>query len=165
MAVAFFSLILISSRLHSVCKEVKFLQYIQSEWLPTRNLSSLSSLNNFITSPPTSQMPKNQVIQLENLRQDLDVFIMELWSTRNALILGLVFVVAYIVSWIWITYQLQGSFGLSLKRVLLLVVFAAVDIASSTGFIMVRLIMVSSLIINPLSDSGIFPLKPLLVTS
>jgi len=144
MAVAFFALILISSRLHSVCKEVKFLQYIQSEWLPSRNLSSLLPLNNLITSPPTSQMPKNQAIQLENLRQDLDVFIMELWSTRNALILGLVFVVAYIISWIWITYQLQGSFGLSLKRVLLLVVFAAVDIASSTGFIMVRLIMVSS---------------------
>lgn len=130
IGLSFLSLILILSKLHSVCKEVKFLQSVQSEWLPKQgNLSSG-------TGKPMSP----QVIQLESLRQDLHVLIIELWSARTTLILGLIFVLSHILSWAWITYQLES--GVSLKNVLLLVVFAAVDIAASTGFIMVRVITV-----------------------
>lgn len=145
MGVAFLALIIIMSRLYGLCKEIKFLQFIQTEWLPKQNSSfSLPSVNSLTSSTSSSpSMPKTQAIKIEALRHDLDVFIFELWSARNGLILGLVFVIAYIFSWLWISYQLNGNFGLSLKRVLLLVVFAAVDIAASTGFIMVRLIMVS----------------------
>ena len=145
MAIAFIALLLIICKLNSICKEIKFLQFIQSEFLPKSNSSSSSSSVNSITSS-SSSLPKSQAVKLEALRHDLDFFIFELWSARNALILGMVFVIAYIFSWLWITYQLQLNYGLSLKRVLLLVIFAAVDIAASTGFIMVRLIMVSDVV-------------------
>jgi hypothetical protein len=137
MSIAFFALLLIVVKLNTICKEIKFLQFLQADYL-NRNSSSSSSLN-VISSSST---PKNRQ-RLDALRYDLDIFIFELWSSRNALILGVFFVVAYIFSWIWITYQMQINTNLSLKRVLLLVIFAAVDIAASTGFIMVRLIMVS----------------------
>ena len=143
MAIAFIALLLIICKLNSICKEIKFLQFIQSEFLPKSNSSS-SSVNSITSS--SSSLPKSQAVKLEALRHDLDFFIFELWSARNALILGMVFVIAYIFSWLWITYQLQLNYGLSLKRVLLLVIFAAVDIAASTGFIMVRLIMVSDVV-------------------
>lgn len=131
IALSFLCLILILSKLHSVCKEVKFLQSVQSEWLPKQaNISSAAA------GKPMS----SQVLQLENFRQDLNVLIIELWSARTTLILGTLFVLSHILSWAWITYQLET--GVSLKNVLLLVVFAAVDIAASTGFIMVRVITV-----------------------
>ena len=134
IGLAFLSLILILSRLHSVCKEVRFLQSIQSEWLPKQgNISSA-------TGKP---MPAH-VIQQENFRQELHVLIIDLWSARTTLILGLIFVLSHLLSWAWITYQLES--GVSLKNVLLLVVFAAVDIAASTGFIMVRVITVCLLL-------------------
>jgi hypothetical protein len=114
-----------------VCKEVKFLQLIQSEWLPKHANTSSSASGKSMSS---------QEIQVENFRQDLHILIIELWSARTTLILGLIFVLSHILSWAWISYQLDS--GVSLKNVLLLVVFAAVDIAATTGFIMVRVITV-----------------------
>lgn len=146
------ALIVIISQLYTVCKEVKFLQNIQSEWLPKLNVSSATA--SALTSASTSAASNSQQQQLqqtrfiqsrniENLRKDFDLLIIELWSTRTTLILGVVFVLAYIFSWVWMTYQLELTLCVSLKSVLLLVVFAAVDIAASTGFILVRVIMVS----------------------
>ena len=119
------------SKLHAVCKEVKFLQSIQNDWLPKQ--ANTTSAAGKPMSP--------QVIQLENFRQDLHVLIIELWSARTTLILGLIFVLSHVLSWAWITYQLENR-SVSQKCLLLLVVFAAVDIAASTGFIMVRVITV-----------------------
>lgn len=130
LGISFLSLILVSSRLHGVSKEVKFLQSM-GERLPKFNSSSPSST---VTSTTISSR-----LVVETLRHDIDYLIIELWSARNSLILAVIYIVSYILSWLWMIYQL--NMGVSLKCIILLVVFAAVDIAASTGFIMIRLMM------------------------
>jgi dynein light chain LC8-type len=136
MGLSFLALIFLVTKLYNISKEVSFLRFIESEWL--------QKLSPNITS--RSQNAQLAVFHMENLRKDIDLLIIELWSSRTTLILGMVFVFAYILSWGWMTYVIQEtriSKDVSLKTVLLLVVFAAVDIAASTGFVMVRLIMYS----------------------
>ncbi|GIY91850.1 uncharacterized protein CEXT_621651 [Caerostris extrusa] len=68
----------------------------------------------------------------------------ELQSSRITLLLSVVFVAIYICSWWWMAFaikQVSQGGSVSLKTVLLLAVFAAVDIAASTGFVLLRLIM------------------------
>ena len=131
LGLSFLSLILVSSRLHGVSKEVKFLQSM-GERLPKFNSSSPSS-------SVTSSTTISSRLVVETLRHDIDYLIIELWSARNSLILAVIYIVSYILSWLWMIYQL--NMGVSLKCIILLVVFAAVDIAASTGFIMIRLMM------------------------
>ncbi|KAI1289234.1 Dynein light chain 1, cytoplasmic [Halotydeus destructor] len=139
MGVSFIALILISSKLYSLSKEVNFLQLIIHDWLPR--------YNNTLTAINQNGGKSSEAFHIENLRQDIELLIIELWSSRTTLILGMVFVFAYLLSWGWMSYVMQETnmaANVNLKTVLLLVVFAAVDIAASAGFIMVRVIMSSS---------------------
>nr|XP_046914036.1 uncharacterized protein LOC124494810 [Dermatophagoides farinae] len=93
----------------------------------------------------------HDVIELANiisiisyLKEDVDVLMSELMAARTTLLLSLVFVLVYILSWCWMAYAIRATNtpqDISLKTVLLLAIFAAVDIAASAGFVMVRIIM------------------------
>ncbi|KPM08754.1 hypothetical protein QR98_0072780 [Sarcoptes scabiei] len=68
-------------------------------------------------------------------------------ASRTTLLLSLVFVLVYLLSWCWMAYAIRATNtpqDISLKTILLLAIFSAVDIAASAGFVMVRVIMVSS---------------------
>ncbi|XP_074597645.1 uncharacterized protein LOC141852516 [Brevipalpus obovatus] len=134
-ALSFFALILLSSKLYDVNKEVYFLSYLTTVWLPQSVKSSADEQD---------QASKNRIFHLENLRTELDILIIELWSSRTTLILSVIFVLIYIFSWGFLGYcvrETQSKKDVSLTTVLLLAVFAAIDIAASAGFVMVRMIM------------------------
>ncbi|UYV65604.1 hypothetical protein LAZ67_3004826 [Cordylochernes scorpioides] len=132
MGLSFMALILLSARLHDVDREVTFIQHVLTSWLP-------SSLPANVTSKIMQE--------LEGLRKEMMAFMMELTSARTTLILSVVFVSIYILSWWWMAFainQAQEGGSVSLRTVLLLSVFAAVDIAASAGFVLLRIIMVSA---------------------
>ncbi|UYV65605.1 hypothetical protein LAZ67_3004827 [Cordylochernes scorpioides] len=129
MGLSFMALILLSARLHDVDREVTFIQHVLTSWLP-------SSLPANVTSKIMQE--------LEGLRKEMMAFMMELTSARTTLILSVVFVSIYILSWWWMAFainQAQEGGSVSLRTVLLLSVFAAVDIAASAGFVLLRIIM------------------------
>ncbi|KAJ6223606.1 hypothetical protein RDWZM_002151 [Blomia tropicalis] len=99
-----------------------------------------------LTHPPHMADPgvQNVLYLVDSLREDVDILIVELWSSRTTLVLSLIFVFVYIMSWCWMAYAIRETTSphdVSLKTVLLLAIFAAVDIAASAGFVMVRVIM------------------------
>ncbi|XP_015781928.1 uncharacterized protein LOC107359857 [Tetranychus urticae] len=129
---SFLALILLTAKLYDVNKEVTFLSYMSTVWLPNK------------IEEPTTLQDKSRSFHIENLRSDFDILIVELWSSRTTLILSVIFVLIYIFSWAWMAYAVRETRNVkdvSLTTVLLLAVFAAVDIAASSGFVMVRMIM------------------------
>lgn len=143
---SFLALILLAGRLHEVDREVNFLQLVLGNWLPNdtvissrnRGPSQTGQGNNAKSS--TSQLTLIQKQHFNHLKNDIKHFIMELSSARTTLVLSVVFVVIYIFSWWWMAFAIKQG-NVSLRTVLLLSVFAAVDIAASAGFILLRIIM------------------------
>ncbi|XP_022704211.1 uncharacterized protein LOC111269104 isoform X2 [Varroa jacobsoni] len=78
------------------------------------------------------------------LRHDLHTFIGELTVSRTILLLSVIFLLVYILSWWWMVFalkQAKDDGSVPLRTILLLSIFAAVDIAASTGFVLLRIIM------------------------
>ncbi|XP_022258621.1 uncharacterized protein LOC111089802, partial [Limulus polyphemus] len=162
MGLSFLALILLAGRLYDVDRQVSLLNTIASVWLPDTLLSPSppdgASNGEFQPETPKetsgdqiSNQPSEEtsffITKLEllaNLKSDIEYIILELSSARVTLILSVVFVLVYIVSWWWLAFsinQAREDGGVSLKTVLLLAVFAAVDIAASAGFVLLRVIM------------------------
>ncbi|XP_053212590.1 uncharacterized protein LOC128396090 isoform X2 [Panonychus citri] len=154
LGLSFFALILLMSKFYDVNREVNYLKYISNNWLSSSSSSSSSSagalhrINNNQTSTSTivpNELQLNSANhQIEILKQDLAILIGELWSSRTTLLLSVIFVIVYILSWIWMSYTVQEdhtSKDISVKTILLLTVFAVVDIAASAGFVLVRIVM------------------------
>ncbi|XP_054157058.1 uncharacterized protein LOC128955415 [Oppia nitens] len=156
IGLSFLALILLTGKLYEVDREVGYLKFVSNDWINKNILKGLNSSdnnnnNNNINNPKTSItaaittiQQQNVIINLENFKQDIETLIVELMSARTTLILSLIFVLVYIISWTWMAYavnETHTSRDVSLKSVLLLAVFAAVDIAASAGFVMVRVIM------------------------
>lgn len=157
MGLSFVALIILGSRLHQVDKEATFLQVILNTWFresvphpmvaassnqPTRGAASGSNASGQRQKPPllSEQAQRN----LLAFREDVRYFHRELDAARMTLILSIVFVGIFILSWWWMAFaikQARADGGVSLRTVLLLAVFAAVDVAASTGFILLRIIM------------------------
>lgn len=135
LGLSFLALILLSGRLYEVSKEIAFLRAVVTAWFPSD--SELSGEKSGILADRSRQM-------LTNLKGDIDAFLLELTSARTTLALSVVFVIIYILSWWWMAFALKQAKedgSVSLRTVLLLSVFAAVDIAASTGFVLLRIIM------------------------
>ncbi|XP_015917086.2 uncharacterized protein [Parasteatoda tepidariorum] len=133
MGLSFMALILLTCRLHEVDREVGYLQAVINDWFPHPDT----------TTPAQQATPANRYLNL--LQEELIQFYLpELRSSRTTLVLSVVFVGIYIGSWWWMAFaikQVSRGGSVSLRTVLLLAVFAAVDIAASTGFVLLRLIM------------------------
>ncbi|XP_023244468.1 uncharacterized protein LOC111642364 [Centruroides sculpturatus] len=163
LGLSFLALILLGGRLYEVDREVSFLDLVMNTWLPKPRSESSSSKPN--TSPvalsakahrPVGHGPVTRTITIDptrrllhttNLRIDLDYFVVELSTARTTLILSVVFVAIFILSWWWMAFaikQARDDGTVSLRTVLLLAVFAAVDVAASAGFILLRIIMFQS---------------------
>ncbi|CAG2168325.1 unnamed protein product [Oppiella nova] len=144
IGLSFLALILLTGKLYEVDREVSFLKFVSNEWID--NSLPPEPHNNSAVRMPSNLKTTQQmaIFHIENFKQDIEILIVELWSARTTLILSLVFVLVYIISWAWMAYavsETHSSREVSLKTVLLLAVFAAVDIAASAGFVMVRVIM------------------------
>ncbi|CAN7983134.1 unnamed protein product [Ixodes hexagonus] len=138
MGLSFLALILLSSRLYEASKEISFLRLVLASWMP----SEADMLGEDHKAGSVLIDRSRQTIT--NLRVDLESFILELTSARTTLALSVVFVIIYILSWWWMAFalkQAKDDGNVSLRTVLLLSVFAAVDIAASTGFVLLRIIM------------------------
>ncbi|CAL1274749.1 unnamed protein product [Larinioides sclopetarius] len=133
---SFMALILLTCRLHEIDREVGYLQAVLTDWFPP---TQPQQQNDVTTVAPTVNR------HLNLLQEELTQFYLpELQSSRITLLLSVVFVAIYICSWWWMAFaikQVSQGGSVSLKTVLLLAVFAAVDIAASTGFVLLRLIM------------------------
>ncbi|GFS44246.1 dynein light chain 1, cytoplasmic [Trichonephila inaurata madagascariensis] len=155
---SFVALIILGSRLHQVDKEAGFLQVILNTWfresVPHPMAVAASLANDSQTrgsgaaaaqrgrSPP--MLSERAQRTLLAFREDVRYFYRELDAARMTLILSIVFVGIFILSWWWMAFaikQARSDGGVSLRTVLLLAVFAAVDVAASTGFILLRIIM------------------------
>ncbi|XP_015793813.1 uncharacterized protein LOC107370326 isoform X2 [Tetranychus urticae] len=147
MGLSFFALILLTSKFYDVNREVNYLKYISNNWLsPPSSSAALHRLNNSTKASLSNdlQMINSVNHQIESLKQDLNILIGELWSSRTTLLLSVIFVIVYILSWTWMSYTVQEdhtSKDVSVKTILLLTVFAVVDIAASAGFVLVRIVM------------------------
>ncbi|XP_076347643.1 uncharacterized protein LOC143245322 [Tachypleus tridentatus] len=158
MGLSFLALILLAGRLYNVDRQVSLLSTISSLWFPDDILSpsppdvanngasqaEMSSAQNSNPQNGDSSVFASNIENLVNLKADIEYIIVELSSARITLILSVVFVVVYILSWWWMAFsinQAKEDGGVSLKTVLLLAVFAAVDIAASAGFVLLRIIM------------------------
>lgn len=160
MGLSFLALILLGGRLYEVDREVSFLDLVMNTWLPKPRSESSSSKPS--SSPvalsakahrpvghgPVTRTiiidPTRRLLHTTNLRIDLDYFVVELSTARTTLILSVVFVAIFILSWWWMAFaikQARDDGTVSLRTVLLLAVFAAVDVAASAGFILLRIIM------------------------
>ncbi|CAG2100039.1 unnamed protein product [Medioppia subpectinata] len=146
IGLSFLALILLTGKLYEVDREVSFLKFVNNEWIDNNIPQELLHNNNNSSVRTANHKTTQQIaiFHIENFKQDIEILIVELWSARTTLILSLVFVLVYIISWAWMAYavsETHSSREVSLKTVLLLAVFAAVDIAASAGFVMVRVIM------------------------
>ncbi|XP_028967254.1 uncharacterized protein LOC100907773 [Galendromus occidentalis] len=124
MGLSILGLILIVARLMEVSREIEFLKVVEIDWLG--QFEDLTQGNRSI------------------LRTDVFIFIGELTASRTILILSAIFVLVYILSWWWMVFalkQAKDDGSVPLRTVLLLSIFAAVDIAASAGFILLRIIM------------------------
>ncbi|GFT66900.1 putative DD41D transposase [Trichonephila clavipes] len=158
LGLSFVALIILGSRLHQVDKEAGFLQVILNTWfresVPHPMAVAASLANDSQTrgsgaaaaqrgrSPP--MLSERAQRTLLAFREDVRYFYRELDAARMTLILSIVFVGIFILSWWWMAFaikQARSDGGVSLRTVLLLAVFAAVDVAASTGFILLRIIM------------------------
>ncbi|KAG8189489.1 hypothetical protein JTE90_018141 [Oedothorax gibbosus] len=132
------ALILLTCRLHETDREVGYLQAVLNDWFPPVTPPQSTASVGGESSAPNGR-------HLELLQEELTQFYLpELRSSRTTLVLSVVFVGIYICSWWWMAFaikQVSQGGSVSLKTVLLLAVFAAVDIAASTGFVLLRLIM------------------------
>ncbi|XP_042894620.1 uncharacterized protein [Parasteatoda tepidariorum] len=144
MGLSFVALIILGSRLHQVDKEASFLQVILNTWfkesvsMPIKTSSASSQRQ----KPP--MLTEHAQRTLLAFREDVRYINRELDAARMTLILSIVFVGIFILSWWWMAFaikQARSDGGVSLRTVLLLAVFAAVDVAASTGFILLRIIM------------------------
>ncbi|GFY05427.1 uncharacterized protein TNCV_961231 [Trichonephila clavipes] len=130
------ALILLTCRLHEIDREVGYLQAVLADWFTSVTPQAGDALT---TATPAATR------HLNLLQEELSQFYLpELQSSRITLLLSVVFVAIYICSWWWMAFaikQVSQGGSVSLKTVLLLAVFAAVDIAASTGFVLLRLIM------------------------
>ncbi|XP_074593725.1 uncharacterized protein LOC141849341 [Brevipalpus obovatus] len=132
MGISFLCLMLLAVKLYDVDREIDLLVSVSSEWIPSDTNS---------TGFRRNSSAHNNV---ENFRHEMNAIIGELWSSRATLLLTLVFVSVYILTWTWMSYTVRedkATEEVSVKTVLLLTVFAVVDIAASTGFILVRVVM------------------------
>uniref|UniRef100_A0A6G1S4B3 Uncharacterized protein n=1 Tax=Aceria tosichella TaxID=561515 RepID=A0A6G1S4B3_9ACAR len=78
------------------------------------------------------------------LKQEVETFLAEFRSAKSTLTLSSLLVFVYIISWILMTLAVNDtriSNDISLRNILLLSVFGAIDMAASVGFVMVRMIM------------------------
>ncbi|XP_035222806.1 uncharacterized protein LOC118195581 [Stegodyphus dumicola] len=134
------ALILLTCRLHEIDREVNYLQAVLTDWFlpPTSSSPTEETASTTAVANPSTR-------HLTLLEEELTQFYLpELRSSRTTLILSVVFVGIYICSWWWMAFainQVSRGGSVSLRTVLLLAVFAAVDIAASTGFVLLRLIM------------------------
>ncbi|GIY08905.1 dynein light chain 1, cytoplasmic [Caerostris extrusa] len=155
MGLSFVALIILGSRLHQVDKEAGFLQVILNTWFRESVPRIAASLANDsqtrgsgaaaqqARAPPPMLSERAQRTLLA-FREDVRYFYRELDAARMTLILSIVFVGIFILSWWWMAFaikQARSDASVSLRTVLLLAVFAAVDVAASTGFILLRIIM------------------------
>ncbi|KAL3173288.1 hypothetical protein MRX96_012412 [Rhipicephalus microplus] len=139
IGLSFLALILLSGRLYEASKEIAFLRVVLAAWMPSESDLLLGGADDHksLVLDRTRQT-------LTNLKGDLEAFLLELTSARTTLALSVVFVIIYILSWWWMAFalkQAKDDGSVSLRTVLLLSVFAAVDIAASTGFVLLRIIM------------------------
>ncbi|CAL1270323.1 unnamed protein product [Larinioides sclopetarius] len=156
MGLSFVALIILGSRLHQVDKEAGFLQVILNTWfresVPHPLAAPLSNDSQTRGSGAAAQRGRAPPPMLSEraqrtllaFREDVRYFYRELDAARMTLILSIVFVGIFILSWWWMAFaikQARSDGGVSLRTVLLLAVFAAVDVAASTGFILLRIIM------------------------
>ncbi|XP_035225342.1 uncharacterized protein LOC118197893 isoform X2 [Stegodyphus dumicola] len=156
MGLSFVALIILGSRLHQVDKEASFLQVILNTWfresVPHPMVAAISNAmptrGSGATAAGQRQKPPMLTEQAQRtllaFREDVRYFYRELDAARMTLILSIVFVGIFILSWWWMAFaikQARADGGVSLRTVLLLAVFAAVDVAASTGFILLRIIM------------------------
>ncbi|KAG8194569.1 hypothetical protein JTE90_013310 [Oedothorax gibbosus] len=151
MGLSFVALIILGSRLHQVDKEAGFLQVILNTWFresvqPAAGQTRGSGVAGTSQRPPSPKVMLTEQAQrtLLAFREDIRYFYRELDAARMTLILSIVFVGIFILSWWWMAFaikQARSDGGVSLRTVLLLAVFAAVDVAASTGFILLRIIM------------------------
>ncbi|KAH6945544.1 hypothetical protein HPB50_008920 [Hyalomma asiaticum] len=139
LGLSFLALILLSGRLYEASKEIAFLRVVLAAWMPSESDLLLGG-----TDDHKSLVLDRTRQTLTNLKGDLEAFLLELTSARTTLALSVVFVIIYILSWWWMAFalkQAKDDGSVSLRTVLLLSVFAAVDIAASTGFVLLRIIM------------------------
>ncbi|KAM7305357.1 hypothetical protein ISCGN_015254 [Ixodes scapularis] len=138
LGLSFLALILLSGRLYEASKEISFLRLVLASWMPSdADLLGEDTKAGSVLSERSRQT-------ITNLKVDLESFLLELNSARTTLALSVVFVIIYILSWWWMAFalkQAKDDGNVSLRTVLLLSVFAAVDIAASTGFVLLRIIM------------------------
>ncbi|XP_076343615.1 uncharacterized protein LOC143243821 isoform X2 [Tachypleus tridentatus] len=162
MGLSFLALILLVGRLYNVDRQVSLFNTIASVWLPDTLFSpsppnddsneaiqpdapeetSSVQISNHTSEETSVFITKLEI--LSNLKSDIEHIVLELSSARVTLILSIVFVLVYILSWWWMAFsinQAREGGGVSLKTVLLLAVFAAIDIAASSGFVLLRVIM------------------------
>ncbi|XP_064458753.1 uncharacterized protein LOC135369052 isoform X2 [Ornithodoros turicata] len=135
IGLSFLALILLSGRLYEASKEIVFLRVVLAAWMPSD--AELAGEKAGLLADRSRQT-------LANLKGDIETFLLELTSARTTLALSVVFVLIYILSWWWMAFalkQAKDDGSVSLRTVLLLSVFAAVDIAASTGFVLLRIIM------------------------
>ncbi|XP_077531596.1 uncharacterized protein LOC144143739 [Haemaphysalis longicornis] len=140
LGLSFLALILLSGRLYEASKEIAFLRVVLAAWMP----SEADLLLGGNSDDHKSLVLDRSRQTLTNLKGDLESFLLELTSARTTLALSVVFVIIYILSWWWMAFalkQAKDDGSVSLRTVLLLSVFAAVDIAASTGFVLLRVIM------------------------
>ncbi|XP_054712576.1 uncharacterized protein LOC129222146 [Uloborus diversus] len=153
MGLSFVALIILGSRLHQVDKEASFLQVILNTWFretvphpmtsnaPMRGSGTNAAAQRGQKPPMLTEHAQRTLLAF---REDVRYFHRELDASRMTLILSIVFVGIFILSWWWMAFaikQARADGGVSLRTVLLLAVFAAVDVAASTGFILLRIIM------------------------
>ncbi|KAL1429233.1 hypothetical protein MTO96_016562 [Rhipicephalus appendiculatus] len=156
MGLSFLALILLSGRLYEASKEIAFLRVVLAAWMPSESdllLGGRRRPQKSRAGPNTADADEPQGRPrslLASIRYELfnDILspcrTVELTSARTTLALSVVFVIIYILSWWWMAFalkQAKDDGSVSLRTVLLLSVFAAVDIAASTGFVLLRIIM------------------------
>ncbi|KAG9508595.1 hypothetical protein GZH46_02903, partial [Fragariocoptes setiger] len=169
---SFLAVILLVNKWYEIHKEIELLSAINQNWLQpnssspnaqssmsvstaTNELNSEFNLPDMTTTASSInnvtnmvEMTPNEMLVTRNtqLKSDIELFLVEFKSSRSTLMLSSVFVLIYIVSWSWMTLAIRASGAssdVSLRMILMLSMLAAVDVAASIGFVMVRLIMYS----------------------
>lgn len=108
-----------TAKLYDVNKEVEYLTYLSTVWLPSSTKAAEIDQSN--------QAAKNRLFQSDHFRADLDILIselsgskrnfllirsispVELWSSRTTLILSVIFVLIYIFSWGFLAYCVRET--------------------------------------------------------
>ncbi|XP_076343616.1 uncharacterized protein LOC143243821 isoform X3 [Tachypleus tridentatus] len=127
MGLSFLALILLVGRLYNVDRQVSLFNTIASVWLPDTLFSpsppnddsneaiqpdapeetSSVQISNHTSEETSVFITKLEI--LSNLKSDIEHIVLELSSARVTLILSIVFVLVYILSWWWMAFSINQA--------------------------------------------------------